>query len=128
MAARNPQELHRLFVQAFNDRDLDALEALYETEAKLALEDGTVVEGKPAIREVFKGFLALNATMSLETSYATQVGNIALLSGGWHLSGKSADGQPSDIEGATAEVARLQSDGTWRYLIDYPYGTKQLKS
>ena len=124
MAARNPQELHKLFVQAFNDRDLDGLEELYETEAKLALEDGTVVEGRPAIREVFKGFLALNATMALETSYATQVGNIALLSSKWRLSGKSDDGQQSVIEGATAEVARLQSDGTWRYLIDYPYGTK----
>ena len=101
MTERDPQELHELFVQAFNARDLDALEALYETEAKLALEDGTIVEGRPAIREVFKGFLALNATMAIESSYATQVGNIALLSGKWRLSAKSDDGQPSDAEGVT---------------------------
>jgi ketosteroid isomerase-like protein len=74
LAARTPQELHKLFVEAFNARDLDALEAIYETEAKLALEDGTVVEGRPAIREVFKGFLALNATMSLETRQKSSSG------------------------------------------------------
>ena len=124
MAERNPQELHKLFAQAYNARDLDTLESLYETDAKLGLEDGTVVEGSTSIREVLKGFLALNATMAFETSYVTQAGNIALLSGRWSLSGKSADGQPLDVEGASAEVARLQSDGTWRYLIDYPYGTK----
>jgi ketosteroid isomerase-like protein len=27
-----------------------------------------------------------------------------------------------DVQGASAEVIRRQPDGTWRYVIDHPFG------
>ena len=128
MAAKTPHELHTIFVKAFNAGDIDTLCSLYEDGAKFSQENGEVLQGVPAIREVCKAFLSLNGKMVLDTTYVTQVDDIALLSGAWSLTGSGA-GQESALEmsGATSEVARRQADGTWRYLIDYPYGTKQVK-
>ena len=124
MPAKKPKELHTLFVTAFNAGDIEQLLALYEKDAKLSLEDGAIIEGIAAIREVLKGFLALKGKMVLQTHFATEAGDIALLSGGWTLATTGPDFQPIEMNGITAEVARRQADGTWKYLIDYPYGTK----
>jgi hypothetical protein len=32
------------------------------------------------------------------------------------------DGSPAELGAATAEVARLQPDGTWLYVIDNAWG------
>ena len=44
-------------------------------------------------------------------------GDLALLSNVWVFSG---DG--FEIGARTAEVARRQVDGSWRYVIDHPFG------
>lgn len=124
MPAKEPKDLHTLFVTAFNARDIEQILALYEKDAKFSMENGVIVEGIPAIREVFQGFMALKGKMVMETHFATQAGDIALLSGGWTLAISGPDGKPIEMNGITAEVARRQADGTWKYLIDYPNGTK----
>ena len=45
MPARNPEELVRLFSEALNSGNLDALVALYEPQATLTPEPGQVVTG-----------------------------------------------------------------------------------
>ncbi len=40
MAAKRPEELHKLFVAAFNAADLEGLAALYEADAVLATAQG----------------------------------------------------------------------------------------
>ena len=49
-------------------------------------------------------------------------GDLALIHTPWTL--RMPDG--SSPEGATAEVARRQSDGSWKYVIDNPDGTALL--
>ncbi len=41
----------------------------------------------------------------------------------FHLTGGTDDdGNPVELHGSTAEVARRQPDGTWKYVFDHPFG------
>ena len=42
----------------------------------------------------------------------------------WVLEGTGPDGKPMRMEGQSAEVARRQPDGTWRFAIDNPHGLR----
>ena len=108
--------MHRLVEAAFNAGDTDALVALYEEDAAMATPDGTFVNGQDAIREQWSGFVALGGTIQMTTRYAVIVGDTALLSNDWNFAGAGME-----LSSRTAEVARRQPDGTWRYVIDHPY-------
>jgi ketosteroid isomerase-like protein len=48
MPAAEPEQVHGLFEQAFNTGDLETLMALYEPDAALIQQPGTVVPSVPA--------------------------------------------------------------------------------
>ncbi len=122
MPAHQPEELDQLFAQAFNSGDVDALVALYEPEASFNPEPGQVVTGTQAIREALGNFLAMNPKLTLETKNLNQTNDIALTSANWHLTATGPDGNPVDMRGQSVEVSRHQPDGTWRFVIDNPFG------
>jgi uncharacterized protein (TIGR02246 family) len=122
MPAHQPEELDQLFVQAFNSGDVDALIALYEPEASFNPEPGQVVTGTQAIREALGNFLAMNPKLTLEVKNLNQSSDIALTSANWHLTATGPDGNPVDMRGQSVEVSRRQPDGTWRFVIDNPFG------
>src|SRR5262245_50768019 len=55
----SPEQLHINFQLAFNSHDLDSIVALYEPTAVLASAGGTV-QGTDAIRDAYRGFLAIH--------------------------------------------------------------------
>jgi uncharacterized protein (TIGR02246 family) len=122
MPAHKPEELDELFTQALNSGDLDALVALYEPQACINPEPGQVATGTQAIREALSGFLAMNPKLTLEVKNLNQTSDIALTTGNWHLTGTGPDGSPVDMRGQSVEVSRRQPDGTWRFVIDNPFG------
>jgi uncharacterized protein (TIGR02246 family) len=122
MPAHKPEELDQLFAQAFNSGDVDALVALYEPEASFNPEPGQVVTGTQAIREALGNFLAMNPKLTLETKNLNQTNDIALTSANWHLTATGPDGNPVDMRGQSVELSRRQPDGTWRFVIDNPFG------
>ena len=118
-----PEDLHPQFTEAFNSGEIEPLLALYEPEATLAgNSSGQDAHGLAAIRERFARLLDLHGKMTIETRYCLQAGEVALLSGKWHLTGNGPDGKPIDVEGQSIEVVRRQPDGRWLYLIDHPFG------
>jgi len=117
MPAKRPEELHKLFVKAFNAGDLEGLVALYEPEAALATAEGAA-RGSAALREAYRGFLAPGAAIRLETLSVLECGDLALLQGRWVLEG--TERAPARREGRNAEVARRQANGDWLLLIDVP--------
>jgi uncharacterized protein (TIGR02246 family) len=121
--ATEPEQMHRLFEQAFNAGDLEALLALYEPDAALIPQPGTVVEGRAAIRDALRWFLDRRGEITLDTRLVLRVGDLAFLANRWSLAGGTMpDGSPAELGATTAEVARRQADGTWLYVIDNAWG------
>jgi uncharacterized protein (TIGR02246 family) len=115
-------QIHRQFEAAFNANDLDGLVALYEDDAALIPQPGTVVRGKDQIGPALQQFLDLGGAITLDTKEVVEVGELAYLINRWTLVGTGADGEPFELGAVTAEVARRQSDGGWRYVIDNAWG------
>jgi ketosteroid isomerase-like protein len=113
----DPSGLHREVEAAFNDGDVDALVRLYESDARMMRDDGSMASGMDEIRDVWSGFVALGGRISLTTRYAVECDDVALLSNTWTF-----EGAGMTFSSVTAEVARRQGDGSWLYLIDNPYG------
>ena len=124
MPIAKPEDAHRLFAEAFNAGKLDALVALYEPEAHLISQQDQVHVGHDAIRNTLKGFLALHGKIDMDTHYAFEAGDTALLRSHWSVVGTGRDGKVLEMQGNGVEVLRRQSDGTWRFIIDHPFGAE----
>lgn len=122
MPAHRPEELDRLFSEALNAGKLEALVALYESQATLSPEPGKVVTGTKAIREALGDFLAGKPGIVLTNKLLARTGDIALVTARWELSGTGADGKPYEMSGHSAEVCRRQPNGDWLFVIDTPWG------
>ena len=123
MAITSPSKAHSEFAMAFNAGDLDALCDMYEADAVFIPEPGALpISGVDAIREALAGYLAIKPKMEIETVYAYGNGDIALLRGRWRLTGADADSNPIDMNANSSEVLRRQPDGSWRQIIDDPFG------
>ena len=123
MPATEPEQLHRLFEQAFNAGDLEALMDLYEPDAALIPQPGVTVEGLDGIRDALRWFLDRKGQITLETKLVLRVGELVYLANQWSLAGGTMpDGSPAELGATTAEVARVQDDGTWLYVIDNAWG------
>lgn len=123
MALTTPAETHQAWMRSFNAGDIDALMALYTPDATIVPQPGQVVSGNAAIREVLQGFLGLKGKIELDTTYAVQAGDTALLRGQWHLKGTGPDGKPVEMSAKSNEVVRRQPDGSWLIAVDHPYGS-----
>jgi len=119
-----PESAHRLFEERFNAGDLDGMLALYEDDATFVRGAGDYVNSRTALSEGLRAFLDTRGRIKLETRYAVQHGNLALLSNEWTLTGTGADGKPFTMTGRTVEVVRQQADGRWLYVIDHPWGAQ----
>ena len=123
MPATEPEQIHGMFEQAFNAGDIESLMALYEPHAPLVPQPGAIAEGSAAIHESMRWFLDRGGRISLETKLVLRVGDLAYLANRWALTGATMpDGSPAKLGATTAEVARLQPDGSWLYVIDNAWG------
>jgi len=121
MPAMNPGDLDKLFGEALNAGNIEALLALYEPDASFTPEPGTELHGKDAIRAALEGFIAMNPTATLETKTIAQIEDIALCTASWSLTGTGPEG-PVELSGHSVEVARKQADGSWLFIMDNVFG------
>ena len=112
----HPAELHDKVRDGINAGDVDTLVDLYEPGAVLMAEDGAPAVGLDAIRAAYEATVAFGGTLTLETRYTVECGDLALLSNQYtfSMSGYS-------VSWITAEVARRQEGGAWKYVVDNPY-------
>lgn len=108
--AASPEDIPRLFREFVAAGDFGALASLYEADAVLALPPGEQTAGNEAIAEVFRKLLSEGpgGGGGGQLQPVLQCGDLAV------TSTRLPDGR------VTAEVARRQADGSWRWVIDQP--------
>ena len=118
-----PEQVLESIVTGINSGDLDSLMPLYESGAAFATEPGSLAPGGPGIRAALNGFIAMNGTLDLDVTRVLEVDDLALVVGTWSFDGTAPDGEPVRLEARNADVLRRQADGSWRFVIDNPWGT-----
>lgn len=118
-----PEQVLRSIVEGINSANLDALLTLYEPQAAFAAQPGSLAHGLQGIRESLAGFIGMKGTLDLEVTRVLEANGLALVIGVWSFAGTGPDGQPVKLTAQNADVLRRQSDGSWRFVIDNPWGT-----
>jgi hypothetical protein len=78
MPAATPEQIHRLFEDLFNAGDLDGLMELYESDAALIAQPGSVAHGSEQVRAALQGFLALKGRITLDTQLVITVDDLPI--------------------------------------------------
>ena len=122
MRARLPEDCDRLFAEGVNAGDADAVVALYEEGACFVQREGVAI-GPTAIRPLILRMLAAKPRLTCNVRKVVRAGeDLALLYNDWSLSSAGPDGKTVERTGKALELVRRQADGTWRYVMDDPYG------
>ncbi len=119
----NPEEVLNAVVQGINTGDLDSLMTLYESDACFASQPGQLAKSPESIRQSLRNFIDLKGMLNLKVTRVLQTSDLALVTTEWSFSGTGPDGNPVNMTSKSADVLREQSDGTWRFVIDNPWGT-----
>lgn len=121
MSDSRPEDVIRDFAVRLNEGDVAGALALYEPDAAFVPEPGRTVQGTGAIRDALERLVALEPRLSGEIQGVRMGGDVALVLNRWSLRGHGPDG-PVEMGGTSADVLRRQPDGSWRVLIDDPWG------
>ena len=110
------------YVEAVNSGDTGAVHGLYAGPGVVVPRPGFPLAG--ADRRAATEYVAgLGVPMRAALRHAYVVDGVALLVVDWSIRGTARDGTAVDMHGTAADVVRREPDGTWRYLVDNPYGT-----
>jgi len=123
MSTATPEQVLESIVTGINTGDLESLMPLYESNAAFATQPGSLAPGAAGIGEALNGFISMNGTLDLEVTRVLEVDDLAFVAGVWSFDGTGPDGEPVHLAASNADVLRRQDDGTWRFVIDNPWGT-----
>jgi ketosteroid isomerase-like protein len=118
-----PEEVLKSVVEGINTGDLEFLMTLYEPLACFASKPGQIAKSPNGIRESLRGFVDMSGKLDLRVKRVLKASDLALVTTEWSFSGTGSDGKHVDITSKSADVLRQQPDGSWRFVIDNPWGT-----
>ena len=90
----------------------------------LLLNREKLVEGPEGILESLRSFIDLNGKLDLRVKRVLKANDIGLVITEWSFNGTGRDGKHVHMAAKSADVLRQQSDGTWRFIIDIPWGNR----
>jgi ketosteroid isomerase-like protein len=123
MRNSTPEEVLESIVDGINTGNLDALMTLYEPNAAFAAQPDKLAHGLTGVRESLSGFIAMKGKLDLKVTRVLEASGLALVVGVWTFTGTGPDGEPVNLASENADVLRRQDDGSWRFVIDNPWGT-----
>jgi uncharacterized protein (TIGR02246 family) len=123
MSKGTPEQVLQSIVDGINAGNLDALMTLYEPEAAFATQPGSLAHGLPGVKGALAGFVSMKGKLDLKVTRVLESSDLALVITVWSFTGTGPDGQPVNLATKSADVLRRQADGSWRLVIDNPWGT-----
>jgi ketosteroid isomerase-like protein len=123
MNRTTPEHVLQSIVDGINSGNLEGLMSLYEPEAAFAAQPRVLAHGSSGVRQSLSAFIAMKGTLDLKVTRVLEAGGLALVAGAWSFTGTGPDGAPVTLTGHNADVLRRQADGSWRFVIDNPWGT-----
>jgi uncharacterized protein (TIGR02246 family) len=123
MSGGTPEQVLKAIVDGINAGDLDALMPLYEPEAGFAAQPGSLAHGPAGVRQGLAGFIAMKGKLDLEVKRVLKASDLALVTTVWSFTGAGPSGEPVKLAARSADVLRRRADGSWRFVIDNPWGT-----
>lgn len=109
---------------AFGRGDIDAVMATYEASAVVIGQPQQPISGDAALRSMFAGFVAAQSKFTLGGHEVFIADDIALHLSDWTMTGVGPDGSPVEGSGLSVAVLRRQADGSWKMIIDDPFGDR----
>ena len=119
-----PEQVLKSIVHGINTGNLDTLMTLYESGAAFATQPGDLSHGLPGVRQALAGFVAMKGELDLDVTRVLEVDDLALVTTIWSFVGTGPDGESTKLAARSADVLRRQADGSWRFVIDNPWGTE----
>lgn len=115
-----PEDCDALFAESVTAGDVDAALRLFEPDARCVTRDGVVPpEGTRANLE---RLAASKARLVCRVTRVVPFGeDLALLYNEWTITIPEGGGEKTR-SGKALELVRRRADGTWRFVIDDPYG------
>jgi uncharacterized protein (TIGR02246 family) len=123
--AYKPEDCDRILIEAMEKGDIETTVALYEPDAVLFTESGDLMRGRDAIRRHNEEFISLKAKTTIDEIKTTISGDGSIATTRMKCTSVYLDpktGNQVRLLTNTVEVLRKQPDGTWRFLIDDPFG------
>lgn len=123
MPETTPQEMLDTFSERFNAGDVEGVFALYEPDAVFVEEPGQIRQGTAAVRECVEKFIASRPKLTLVKRETVVAGDVGTNYVQWSLTETGLDGELIEMEGVAVGLVRRQPDGSWKIVIDNPWGT-----
>ncbi|WP_428640869.1 YybH family protein [Roseibium sp.] len=111
---------------SFQAGDIDAVMETYEPDQSIAFEPGNPVSDGALARELFRQFGSVSPKFSYSGHEVIVEGDLAVHIAPWTMTGTDPDGNAVAGEGLSVAVLRRQPDGSWKMVIDNPYGSRLL--
>jgi ketosteroid isomerase-like protein len=125
MSPHKPDEWPRLFEPNLNARELDAVVALYEPQARFVGQFGEPVVGRERIRKVLAGMIGAKTRLHSRVVTEVTFDDIALLYTDFEGTTVDRSGKPVAIHYRAVEILRCQPDGTWKLIVGDPNGRER---
>jgi len=110
-------------VEGINAGDLHSLMALYEPLACFASQPGQLAKSPDGIPKSLRRFIDMKGKLDFRVKRVLKANDLALVTTEWSFSRTGSDGKEVHMTAKSADVLRQQPDGTWRFVIDNPWGT-----
>ena len=120
-----PEDCDRLLMEAMEKGDIETSVALYEPDAVLLTESGDLMIGRDAIRRHNEEFISLKTKTTIDEIKTAISGDGSIATTRMKCTSVFLDprsGNQVRLLTNTLEVVRKQPDGTWRFVIDDPFG------
>jgi ketosteroid isomerase-like protein len=117
-----PETFLNSFADELNKGNLSYLFSLYGTDACYVSQSGEIVRGQENIHQILQGFIDMKGKLETSVKKVFNTRDIALVISEWLFSGIGPDGKAVSLSGKATDVLRQLSDGTWRIVIDNPWG------